>query len=843
MTRLKLLLAALVTVLAVAAVPSASAQCPNHGTVGAPCVHVIAAGSSAIFQQSAVDVVDTVANHTDGFLLNGGGSIHHFTIKGGCSDSSHSGDCAALVDSRNPVIPAESATYWLVWVCGNVSGSGACNGANVTDIWMDNQVDSIVGDRMFLAQPSAKSYLATGTQTGVDPAGNLINALLFAYGDSSGSTSTNCTSNPTTCDAAQVPADVYALANGASINTAFSDIRAEDALFGTERANSALTGSPWTGLGYGGGATTKVGASIVSSFTGTFATPVLFGLPGTSDPFTGTTVPSSIQTFPVGVEPIVFIANRTNSNGLGYAPGGVPMYTNVQDNAGSLGTPSPVGLLFGGTNCNGSNSAFGLGGAVPPSGDFAVNPVIREPLSGTMNTVEFSTFRTYGGSLPAIFGSSVGNATSIPTTSQEAFVNGVNPLGGTGPNPPGTPCNTGLGKRYRSVGTGEEVGNGKTGACSSSITGVTCTKDGIGYTFFSFANLSALSNNPNYGYLTLDGVDPLFNSYSGGDPGQPATGGSEIGEMPACSVSKNGSAGGCLTSDVWTSGNSFPHIRDGSYRSWSILRALCDSAAASCLQTSDSFGTQALIERAEDDIHNASGHSVADILPLSLDGSFGPAGTIFGDVVYVRSHYAFNSAVGKSINAYPGSHTTPSFQIFPAGINADQATGTGATVTAGGDAGGCIIKARDSGSILQISKATFPAPNTQHIKFTYTLTSGPQPEGICGGGANNGLYCTSSNTGPSNPNTVPPAGECGSVGYKGDTANPFGYTCNPVPEGMSIAITGMTNNNDNGVFQVTKITDLTDIKVKVPTAAGDPVPVALSGQTGAQAGVSTGCVQ
>jgi len=843
MTRMKLLLAALVAVMAVAAVPSAhAAGCPA-GTVGAPCVHFLGAGSSAIFQQFALTVVNDVAPNTSAFT--GGGSIHHFTIKGGCSDSTHGGDCAGLVDSRNPVIPVESATYWLAWVCGNVGGSGACTGSNVTDIWFFNQVDSTVGDRNFLAQPSAKSYLATGVQSGTDPAANLINAKLFLYGDSSGATSANCTSSPTTCDAATVPADVYALANGAQLNAAMSDIRPEDALFATERANSALTGSPWTGLGYGGGPTTQVGASIVSSFTGSFATPVLFGLPGTKDPFTGTTVPSTIQVFAVGVEPVVIIANRTNTNGLGYTSGGVPMYTNVVDNGASpVGTPSPIGLLFGGTNCNGSSSAFGLGGAVPPGGDFAVNPILREALSGTMNTTEFSIFRTYGGSLPVIFGSSVGNATSIPTTSQEAFVNGVNPLGGTGPNPPGTPCNTGLGKRYRAVGTGEEVG--KPGTCSATITGVGCVKDSIGYTFYSFANVSSLATNPNYGYLTLDGVDPLFANYAGGDPGQPATGGAEQGELPSCSVALNGGPGGCLRGDVWTHGNYFPHIVDGTYRAWSILRGLCDSAALNCLATSDPFGTQAIMEAAQDDIHGTghnAGNAVADILPLSLDGSFGAAGTIFGDVQYVRSHYAFNSAVGKKINAYPGSHTTPSFQIFPAGINADQATGTGATVTAGGDAGGCIIKARDSGSILQISKATFPAPNTQHIKFTYTLTSGPQPEGICGGGANNGLYCTSSNTGPSNQNSIPPAGECGSVGYKGDPANPFGYTCNPVPEGMSMAITGMTNNNDNGVFQVTKITDLTDIKVKVPTAAGDPVPVALSGQTGAQAGVSTGCVQ
>ena len=60
---------------------------------------------------------------------------------------------------------------------------------------------------------------------------------------------------------------------------------------------------------------------------------------------------------------------------------------------------------------------------------------------------------------------------------------------------------------------------------------------------------------------------------------------------------------------------------------------------------------------------------------------------------------------------------------------------------------------------------------------------------------------------------------------------------------MSIEVTGMTNNKDNGYWQVTKITDLNNIKVKVPTGGGAPVPVALSGQVAAQGSVSAGCSQ
>ena len=74
MTRLKHLLTAFVATAAIAAVPIASAQ----------IVHVVAAGSSALYTQTAVATVNDVASQTPRFT--GGGSIHHFTIKGtGCT--------------------------------------------------------------------------------------------------------------------------------------------------------------------------------------------------------------------------------------------------------------------------------------------------------------------------------------------------------------------------------------------------------------------------------------------------------------------------------------------------------------------------------------------------------------------------------------------------------------------------------------------------------------------------------------------------------------------------------------------------------------------------------------
>ena len=846
MKNLKLLILGLFATAAVAVVPTANAQ---------PAVHYLASGATSAFQQFGVSVVNDIAATTPTFT--GGGSIHHFTIKGTCADSIEPGTpCVGVVDGRNHAIPVESASYWLVWVCP----AGGCTGANATDVWAYDSLDSTVAVREYLA--SSASVLATGTQTGVDPAGNLIKASLFLYGDATGACG-----GPTTCDAAEIPADVYAAVNGAVFTSSASDIRAEDALFATERANSASTLSPWSGLGYSTSPTALIGASIASAFSQTFATPVSFALPGGTDPFTGNPISATIKSFTVGEEPIVFIVNRSDANGLGNLVGGQPWYNNAVDNAGAgplAYAPSPIGQLFGGVGCSGSSNAIGNypPGVGPftsglPTGlaNFGVNPILREPLSGTENVVEYTSFRTYGGSLGgAAGGSEVSNANVAVSTSQESFLLAtagnapINPLGGPeSATPPGTPCTTfggsGLGSRYRALSTGEEVGNP-----SKSPTGVALESDSIGYAFFSFGNFSNLANNAKYGYLQLDGVDPIFNGYAGGDPGQPATGGAEQGELPACNPADNGHAGGCLRTDIWTNGNSFPHLRDGSYRAWALLRVQCDTTTAHCLRGSDAFGAEAIIAAAQDDIHNGlPAEAVADFLPFSDDGSFGPAGG-FGDVSYVRSHYAFSSSVGAGANTYPSTHITPSFSILPVGLNANQANGTGGDPEAGGDAGGCIIPAAVP-QVLAVTGAFGTNPQTsggtnyEKMKLNYSALSGGSPAqvpltGVCGPGSGAGFTgqpCTSSflNAENSGATIAPTHGvNCG---------NTVG-TCNAPASGLSLAVTGFVaaDNDDNGVFQVTRILYDGQIKVRVePVQTGFVKTVTAA----AQATANTGCVQ
>jgi hypothetical protein len=170
------------------------------------------------------------------------------------------------------------------------------------------------------------------------------------------------------------------------------------------------------------------------------------------------------------------------------------------------------------------------------SGDIQV--YLREPLSGTMNTTEYTVFR-----YPDFSGS------------RETA---------------GLACGTG-GGRYHSIGTGEEVKFVKNSNTNFST-------DGIGDTFFSYGNVSSIADSANYGYLTLNGVDGIFHKRGSGiDSGQPAG-----GQLPGAADLRAGpcpSGFPCQENNIWSGHLSFPNLRSGQYRSWSVLRLVSDVAA------------------------------------------------------------------------------------------------------------------------------------------------------------------------------------------------------------------------------------------------------------------------
>jgi hypothetical protein len=272
--------------------------------------------------------------------------------------------------------------------------------------------------------------------------------------------------------------------------------------------------------------------------------------------------------------------------------------------------------VFSGTNCDAS--AFGL-----PAG--AINVFLREPLSGTMNTTEATVFR-----YPTVYPSPVAGL------SQETGVGLNNPL-------KQLPCSAG-GKRTRGIGTGEVVK-------SVLNSGLNYGTDGISYTFFSYGNVASIANNPNYGYIALNGVDPIFAGYGAGvDPGQPAG----PGVLPAAANLPAGCGGAfpCSEHLIWGNGFSFPNLRNGTYRAWSVLRLVSTGTAGT--------NANALVTASNKFVVN----EVPDYVP------FKPvAGTTDLGLKLLRSHYQQRD--GNSVK----------LGVAPVNTGADK----------GGDMGGMII--------------------------------------------------------------------------------------------------------------------------------------------------------
>ena len=317
-----------------------------------------------------------------------------------------------------------------------------------------------------------------------------------------------------------LPSNVYNDINNKAFNAAPSDIRPEDDKFATTRALTAFDGAHYNGLGYGPG---PIGTSILSAFSTKSVQVVDFSITGT-DPITGMTVPAYTTTN-VGAQAIIVAVNTndTASGGLG---------TSTFNNINRF----VLGKMWDGTltRTRDISNATGL----PSIGIHVLN---REPLSGTFNTFEFTGPRSV----------------EINTTQE------VNCNPGAGCNPMNLAAASG-GTRQRVIGTGEMV---------AEIGAVT---DSIGYAFWSTGNFAGVVGTTKY--LQVDGVDPLFASYSGGF-------------FPTCAPPCPGIV-------------SFTHIIDGTYPMWNVLRVITDSRIPS--------GVSALITASQAETAN-----VPDYLAIS----------------------------------------------------------------------------------------------------------------------------------------------------------------------------------------------------------------------------------
>lgn len=516
--------------LAVLTVPS--------GRAASEVVKVLGAGSPEMWQAAAIGA----------YQLAGSGA-QHYTVSGTCTAGAN---CAQIHDSRSTSILNEGGSLWVVWT------------SEMTQIWAYISVDSLVGTRAYFAAPRATLQADPLTETvgGVPPGQtNLISSNLWGL------------------DATALPVAVYTALNNAAVTAAFTDILPPDAKAANCRVLNQLNPVTYAGLGYGTGTTctTLIGTQILSAFSSTGANPVNFNIKGT-DPFSGDPI-AAYTTLNVGASPVLFLVNRTNPNGLGYGGPGTPVITDLSVHNAQK--------IFNGDECD--TNAFGAAGS---PADVPVIPMLREPLSGTMDVTELTTFRC-GGSPCAITGS------TNKDNSQEV---GVNPRLHLN-NPLDLSCVSGGGKRQRAIGTTEMVG-----------TAIKNTADSVGYAFFSYGNVAQIAGSPNYGYLTQNGIDPIQATYTDG-------------QLPVC-VSSTGESGVCPA----VPGTSFPNLRNGTYTAWSLLRVVTDTSGASMTNAKS-------LVTAIQDIVNAT---VPDFVPYNAVG--GDPG-----MKYYRSHFSDGGDVGGCI--------------------------------------------------------------------------------------------------------------------------------------------------------------------------------------------------
>lgn len=494
------------------------------------------------------------------------GSAKHYTING----------TAKIHDGRSTSIPDEGGNLWVVW--SDTTGN----------VWAYISVDSTVGVRSFEALANL-TFPATAPSPG---------NTLPVWDDASTDTA--------------LPSAITTILNaGPTIQAANTDIRPEDALFATNRALAALNTTDYSGLGYGSGVT-GIGNPIKSGVTGSTstATPVIFALGGADPLKPSQTAPTPI-TLPVGAAPIVFIANKSNT-ATGHL--GNSAVSNI-----TVKTTNNALKLFDGDECDAS--LVGGAASVP------VTVLLREPLSGTMNTTEFTNFRFR----------------TAGTTSQEK---NVNPALSTD-NPLNKNCTTvgGVaGKRIRGIGTGQVVST------------VNSTADAIGYAFFAFEALNTKTggNAVNVKYLKLDGVDPIQATYSDGT-------------IPSCGTTTFNCPNASPKS-------TFPNLRNGTYRSWSTYRVITDSAHQTNVQT--------LIKKAQ----AVADTTLPDFVPSTPQCGTTSSKDDPGLGIY-RAHFTL-TGISSTANDGP---LAPNVTCTTGGTRTLKVYQLGGTTEAGGDVGGAVV--------------------------------------------------------------------------------------------------------------------------------------------------------
>jgi hypothetical protein len=490
------------------------------------------------------------------------------------------------MDSR-PATPVEGGNVWVSW---NADAAATPYGPSPI-VCAYLSVDSVVGQRMLFGTASGTtgSLVLGAAEPAAGPAP--VGGVACAGPGLAGAKAV-----PQFDDHLNfLPCPVWnILVSHPLFNGAATDIRPEDALFANSRA-LAPCGTPAVpipcgpdttknGLGYGPYPT---GVAVNSSWDSSSAKVIAYNITG-NDPISTADTVTPGATLQIGAYPVMLFANTT-----------------VTTNTGDFGTTVPTNILshIAGQVFAASTTPGGLGQALVAGGAFRtsdvtgsltipgqpMNIVIREPVSGTFNTMEWQLVRDQGYYRSQEWG--VDPADNIGTdaahcTARPVVADCGNPyfqilLGGA--------------TRRRAIGTGQLVNivGGKSStspACTPSAPFGTGLSNGIGYAFWSFATYADSCVHADLKYLQLDGVDPLWSSYAANPHGG--------GVFPVCTTPG-------LTCDMVP----FTNMVNGSYRAWNIIRMVMKNT-----YTNPAFGPSvpALVLAAQDQAHT----TIPDFVPF-----------------------------------------------------------------------------------------------------------------------------------------------------------------------------------------------------------------------------------
>jgi hypothetical protein len=392
----------------------------------------------------------------------------------------------------------EQGNIWVTWG----PGSGSCAAPVAPyNIYSYMSLDSVLGDRCFFLDSST-----TGN--------GCVQIMTIASGTADAGLLGAGFGTPT-----PLPLDVIDSLNNQNWFVAGTDIRPEDAKFASVRmftaCGASLQREPYLftsyqtrGLGYQTG-TTGVGVTLKSFYSGKTFNVLDFNITG-SDPITGQPVRAYTVTT-VGAQPIVIAVAPAGGTGIGAA-------TDIQ--------AQNLSLFLNGT--------YGRSTDIQgPTATNAVTTLVREPLSGTYNTLEYSNpnsaqFKTSQDQLNCSGSVFLQNPLHF-ASANNVLIGGVHAF------------------RNRVIGTSEMVAELQA-----------ASTDTLGYFFWSAANASNLANAK---YLTIDGVDPIADDYSVTNGVFPTAG----GPVPLSAVT-------------------FKHLNAGSYPVWSALRLVSTSPTPAGVQ-------------------------------------------------------------------------------------------------------------------------------------------------------------------------------------------------------------------------------------------------------------------